>query len=265
MWSALLLAFFFADEAAQDLMRQVAERWESSEPARLSFIYAQRVRSGLLKADGKPSCQEDRRYDVTPMETRTEKKLSSFTRTCEPGHMDSDIVNNVTDHWVDNKDSRDGLSNGQFPLRLQDLDDYTFRLAGEGTVSGRPVRKVTFTPKPHADHPWKGELWIDAEDLQPVRMTTALAHKIPLGVRLFLGTDVKQAGFSASYARVAPGVWFPATYGTEFQIKVLFGYRRTITLSMESSEFRRTDTQSVIDFDPYNTVTCPPVKICANP
>lgn len=246
-------------------MQQVAERWERSQPERLSFVYSQRVRSGLLKTNGSGGCQEDRRYDVIPLDTRTEKTLTSMSRTCESGHMDSDIVNNVTDHWVDDKQSRDGLSRNLFPLRVEDLDQYHFRLAGEATVGGRAVRKVTFSPKSKDGRPWNGELWIDAEDLQPVRMTTDLAHKIPLGVRVFLGTDIRQAGFSATYTRVAPGVWFPATYGTEFQIKVLFGYRRTITLSMESSDFRRTEARSDIQFHPYNTVTCPLPQTCTNP
>jgi len=266
----LLAGFLMADDAALQLMRQVAERWEASETGRLRFVYSQRVRSGLVKTNGKAGCNEDRRYTVIPLETRTEKKIDSMTRTCEEDRMDRDILNSVTDHWVNDKDSRDGLSKDLFPLRVVDLPNYNFRLAGEGSVAGRPVRKVSFTPRANADHPWadqpwKGEIWVDAEDLQPARMTTDLAHKIPLGVRVFLGTDVKQAGFSATYTRVAPGIWFPATYGTEFQIKVLFGYRRNITLSMESSDFRRTGAESEIQYQPYNTVTCPSPETCTNP
>jgi hypothetical protein len=35
-------------------------------------------------------------------------------------------------------------------------------------------------------------------------------------------------GFAITYKRVADRVWFPATYGTEFQINALFFYKRTI-------------------------------------
>jgi len=58
-----------------------------------------------------------------------------------------------------------------------------------------------------------------------------------------LGTNVSQLGFSSTWTRVAPG------YGTEFQLRVLWGYRRTITLAMDSSEFRRTDVKSNIEYE----------------
>lgn len=92
-------------------------------------------------------------------------------------------------------------------------------------------------------------MWVDAEDNQPVRVDTQLAKDIPWGVRVFMGIDVHQLGFSLTYERVADGVWFPATYGTEFQIKVFWGYKRTITMSMENTDFHKTDAQSTIQFE----------------
>jgi hypothetical protein len=86
-------------------------------------------------------------------------------------------------------------------------------------------------------------------ELQPVRIDTHLARKIPWAVRTLLGTNLKQTGFGITYQRVAEGVWFPATYGTEFQIDVLFFYKRTITMNLESSGFQRTDAASKIDYD----------------
>jgi hypothetical protein len=60
--------------------------------------------------------------------------------------------------------------------------------------------------------------------------------------------SLRQTGFAVSYARVAPNVWFPATYGTEFRLDVLFGYKRVITLALDSSDFQRTDAKSEIRF-----------------
>jgi len=94
-----------------------------------------------------------------------------------------------------------------------------------------------------------GEAWIDAAELQPVRIDTHLAFKIPWAVRTFLGTNLKQTGFAITYQRVAEGVWFPATYGTEFQIDVLFFYKRTITMNLESTGFQKTDATSKIEYD----------------
>ena len=64
-----------------------------------------------------------------------------------------------------------------------------------------------------------------------------------------MGINLRQLGFSLNYQRVSDGVWFPATYGTEFRITVFWGYKRTITLSMENTDFRKTDAQSTVQFD----------------
>ena len=76
-----------------------------------------------------------------------------------------------------------------------------------------------------------------------------MAKGVPWGVRLFLGINIRQLGFSVTYQRAGEGAWFPASYGTEFRITVLWGYKRTITLAMDNTEFRKTDSSSTIQFD----------------
>jgi hypothetical protein len=68
-------------------------------------------------------------------------------------------------------------------------------------------------------------------------------------VRAFLGTDLKQLGYSATFKRHATGVWFPHSFGTEFQLRLFWGYARTITLSMETFDFQKTSTDSNIKFE----------------
>ena len=94
-----------------------------------------------------------------------------------------------------------------------------------------------------------GEAWIDAAELQPVRIDTHLAFKVPWAVRTLLGTNLKQTGFAITYERVADGVWFPSTYGTEFEVDVLFFYKRTITMNLQNGGFRKTDADSTIEYD----------------
>ena len=96
--------------------------------------------------------------------------------------------------------------------------------------------------------PWKGEALIDAEEMQPVRIVTDLAFKMPWGIKVFLGTNLRQTGFAVTYTRVAPGIWFPATYGTEFKLDLLFGYHRVITMAMDSSDFRKTTADTKVTF-----------------
>lgn len=175
--------------------------------------------------------------------------------------------------------SRDGIPSMLFPLGSDEIRNYRFSLKGESTIKGRRAYRLTFEPAHHKgvcidagdekshlglhvhindDHPepeqaacrpWKGEVWIDAEEYQPVRIDTQLAKGVPWGVRVFLGSDLRQTGFSLTYQRVAEGVWFPATYGTEFRVVLLWAYKRTITMSMEDTDFRKAGSQSTVTFE----------------
>jgi hypothetical protein len=109
---------------------------------------------------------------------------------------------------------------------------------------------VAFQPKAHADldcdEAWKGEALIDAEEYQPVLVTTEMAQKVPTAVKVLLGTDVKGLGFSVTYRKFADGVWFPVSYGGEFEVRGLFFYKRKISVAMQNSDFRKTDVKSTL-------------------
>ena len=90
---------------------------------------------------------------------------------------------------------------------------------------------------------------VNRDAFQPVYLTTNFAWKVPLAIRVALGTNVQQVEFALRYEEVEDGVWFPVSYGGEFKIKLLFLYGRTATLSLENSEFRRTRVDSEITFD----------------
>lgn len=172
---------------------------------------------------------------------------------------DRESIAGVIDDFAVDQKARDGIPRRLFPLSASELTRYTFTLKADTMIDGRPAHDILFEPvdikKSHCIDidangcsPWKGEAWIDAEDLQPVRIDTQLAKGVPMVMRVMLGFNLHQLGFSLTYRRVAPGVWFPATYGTEFRITLLWGYKRTITLSMENTDFKRTDAQSTIEF-----------------
>jgi hypothetical protein len=273
----LLTGILQAQDAA-GIMAQVAANVEKSADARKQYIYHQLVRSSLNRGNGEIARREKREYTAIPTETRTEKKLDSFSGEYRKGKqmipysdpsfrakgtdIDGDLIGDLSDGLVNDKKSRDGIPRSLFPIDSTAISRYHFSMVGETTYQGRPAWKIAFTPieKENCVHigsdegnecenaPWKGEAWIDREELQPVRVETHLAFNIPWGVRVFLGTNLKQTGFSIAYVRVAENVWFPATYGTEFWINVLWGYRRSITLSMESSRFQKTEVKSAIQF-----------------
>lgn len=270
------------------IMEKMAAKLEASVEARRQYIYKQRVNARLVRTNGQIARAEKREYTATPGPDRTEKTLVSLAGEYhkskkemiryekpgfEKGGMDIDggLMDDLIDDLANNKKSRDGIPPSLFPFRAKDLKFFRFTYAGETEVKGRRAFRIAFEPvvkksdcvnfggddddkedETCNSRPWKGEALVDAEEYQPVRIFTDLTFKMPWGIKVFLGTNIRQTGFSVSYARVAPDVWFPATYGTEFRLDVLFGYKRVITLAMDSSDFRKTDTKSEITFAPID-------------
>jgi hypothetical protein len=264
-------------EDAAAIMAKVAANMEHAMDARRQYVYQQTVRASLIRTNGQLARREKRLYSVIPSPGGTEKKLVSFqgefrrgqqtltysepVKEDQPAGLDGELLQEITENLVNDKDSRDGIPHSLFPLRSKDLPAYVFTTKGETEVQGRRTYRIGFEPSrkkgrsesPHDDSdcakPWIGEAWIDSAEIAPVPIQTHLAFRVPWAVRTFLGTNLKQTGFAITYQRIAEGVWFPATYGTEFQIDALFFYKRTIALNLESSEFRRTGATSTIQYD----------------
>jgi hypothetical protein len=280
---AVLALFAVMADAPPDalaIMKKVAANTEAATEARRQYVYRQKVRASLVRNDSQIARKEAREYTVVPQQTSTDKTLVSFSgeyrdgkrmvpysqpgQNDKGGAIDRELIQELTDELVDAKDTRDGIPSELFPLRSEELEYYKFTLKGEAEVRGRRSYDITFEPGDRKDlcihlgeadgenpcHQWKGEAWIDAEDYQPARIETQMAKGVPWGVRVFLGTNVRRLGFSINYQRVAENVWFPATYGTEFHIDVIWAYKRTITLNLESTDFKKTGADSTIHYDP---------------
>jgi hypothetical protein len=266
----------FADNDATAIMTKVATNVEKSTDARRQYVYKQSLVSNLVRSNGKIARKENREYQVFPTETGSEKKLVNLQGQVRRGKqstdyteaefkdknldIDGDLMRELINDLVDDKQSRDGIPPSLFPLCKEDLPGYRFTSNGEVADQGRRTFRILFEPvlKRHCitvggddecDSPsWKGEAWIDAEDLQPARIQTQQAFQVPWGVKLFLGTNVRQSGFAITYQRVAENVWFPVSYGTEFRLNVLWGYKRTVTLSLVSFEFQKATAASTIEY-----------------
>jgi hypothetical protein len=105
--------------------------------------------------------------------------------------------------------------------------------SGDGDFDGRP---------------WSGTVLIHPDEFQPISVVTSLSKGIPGWVRVVFGINLKQLGFSLTYRKVAGGLWFPSTYGSEFFLRVFFGYARNVTMSMENSDFRLASAESTITY-----------------
>ncbi|MBM3759593.1 MAG: hypothetical protein FJW36_05035 [Acidobacteria bacterium] len=256
-----------AQDSVDEIMSKVAANLEKGSELRKQYVYTQKIHTRLLRTNSKLAREERREYAMTPGHDRIEKKLVKFEGQYEKGKklipyddpgfrhkdldIDGDLIEDLAEDLIGEEKSKDGIDMNLFPFLPKDLPDYRFKLLKTEEYRGRKVHRVEFAGK-EKDKPWVGEALIDAEDLHPVSIQTKLNFKMPFVVKAMLGTDLRQTGFSLTYVRVEPGVWFPATYGTEMRLDVLFGYKRVIAMSMEASEFKKVGAESTISFEKFD-------------
>ncbi len=177
---------------------------------------------------------------------------------------DIDLVESMRRSFTSDKGSKDGVSARLFPLTTDVQKNMASDLKGRETKNGHDTFHIVFRPKDNSDYDWKGDAWIDARDFQPVVVRTALSHNIPLGVRMLLGTSVPGLGFTVIYAPQG-GVWFPASFGTEFTIRVLFAFHRKIVIDAENRAFERTHVTSTIHTDAAQASPSAPEETAPRP
>ena len=252
------------------IMTRVALNQAKSQDSRKDWVYSQKQVLRMVRGSGRLAREERREYVIVPKTRHIQKQLTKFEGKYEehgkqvaydqPGYhyknldVDGDLIDEMSNDLTDDKDSPDGIARDLFPLTNHQQLKYRFRLKGAETCRGREVYRVAFEPKPHEhadgedDFLWKGEALIDAVEYQPVLVNTSMAKKIPMAVQILLGTNIRGLGFSVSYEKFADGVWFPVSYGGEFDVRAVFFYKRKISVSMVNSDFRRTDVTSNIAY-----------------
>jgi hypothetical protein len=252
------------------IMSRVALNQAKSMDQRKEWVYTQKQLLRLVRGNGKVAREERREYVIAPKQKGIHKELARFEGKYEkhgkyiaydkPKYqykdtdIDGELIDDLSNDMTNDKNSRDGFGHDLFPLTSDEQPKYNFKLAGVQAYRDRQVYRVTFEPKPHGkdgngdESPWKGEALIDAEEFQPVRITTQLAFKIPMAVKILLGTNLKGLGFSVAYQKFADGVWFPVSYGGEFELRAVFFYKTTISVSIANSDFRRTDVTTNVAY-----------------
>ncbi|HZZ40732.1 MAG TPA: hypothetical protein VFE06_16475 [Acidobacteriaceae bacterium] len=152
---------------------------------------------------------------------------------------DRDMVENMRKNLL-GTNSKDGINANLFPLTTKEQADEEFHYVGRERLNGRDVDHVAFRPRDKSDFGWKGDAYIDTVSGEPVVVSTALSRRIPAAVRVLLGTNVPGLGFTVVYAPQPDGIWFPTSFSTEFQIHVLFFFRRTILINAWNRDFEKT-------------------------
>ena len=198
-------------------------------------------------------------FSMTPDAKGTDMKLVSVKGRYRKGNrylpfdglpIPTVGVLEVTLDLTTDTDSRDAIDKDLFPLTTDEQKKYTFELLGERTIRGRQAYDIQFHPMNKRDFGWVGEALIDEEEFQPISVHTQLSRKLPLAVRTALGTNVHGLGYNIEYTRVDKDIWFPSSYGTEYDLHVLFLYDRTITESVENLKFHRVNVESSIEYLP---------------
>jgi hypothetical protein len=240
-----------------EIMSRVSANRAKSVEARKQYVYRQEELVSLHKGNGKLACEEKREYTVTPSPTGIVKQvMKSETKgdgTCGVTYENSSGMHFETD-GIASGHSADGIPRDLFPLTAGEQRLYLYKIGGIENYHERKVYRVSFQPNHQRDKDgdegyWKGETLIDAEEFQPVLVTTDLTAKIPMAVRILLGTNVRGVGFTVSYRRMPDGIWFPASFGGEFEVRALFFIKRSVAINVTNSDFRHTDVVSSLAFD----------------
>ena len=257
---------------AEAIMARVAANQDTAEADRSHYVYIQHARVTSHKGN-KVMCEETTDSRVTPSAKGSQQQIlklngrmllkGNYVTYTEPSKSqhdgisistgDDDSDRNLVESMrqtLTSDHSKDGIAANLFPLTTKELQDESFKLLGRERMNGREVFHIAFTPKDKSDYGWKGDAFIDAAAFQPVLIHTAMSRKIPFAVRALMGTNVPGLGFSVTYGPQPDGVWFPTSFGTEFKIKLLFFYSRSITLSAENRDFEKTHVTSTIVDEP---------------
>ena len=266
--TVILAAAGFAGAQTADvdrIMSRVAINQAKAQELRFRYVYTQKQLLRFVRTNGKIAREERREYVVTPQLHRVRKKLVHFEGKYQDGKdyvsfdkpgfqhknldLDAELINDMSQDMTNDRKSQDGMAHDLFPLTYHEQLKYNFKLLGKETFRGHEVYRVSFAPKPHMDNAnWKGQALIDAVELEPLSVTTNLAYKIPLVVKTLLGTNIRGLGFTLTYQKFEDGVWFPVSYGGEFEVRGLFLYRRTMSISMTNTDFHKLDVNSTIAY-----------------
>jgi hypothetical protein len=254
-----------------EIMRRVAMNQAKSLELRTNYVYHQKQLLRMIRGTKKIAREEIREYTVTPKFRGVDRELVRFEGKYEhkgkyqafdkPGFkhkdldLDGELLNELAKDMMHDKNGKDGISNDLFPLTYRRQMKYNFKFVKAENYRGAQAYRVRFEPKekPKVEDLddgaiWKGEALIDAQEYQPIMVSTQMAWKMPLAVRTLLGTNLQGVGFTVNYQKFQEGLWFPVSYGGEFELRAVFVYHRHMTINMTNSDFRRTDVQSNIAY-----------------
>ena len=271
MWAPMLLTTVcFAPDTyltANDIMQRVIEHQTRAQEARKQWVYTQEVFARSTQRNKTLMREETRTFRVLPSEQGSKREeLSVAGQRRVKGKLETyagALTNDDSiDEWVsdlakggDGEKSggiRDVFGPNVFPLAGDKLKGYSFVRKNDAEFRGHAVYVVEYKPLKEGKYgfvgdPWEGEVLVDKESFQPVFISSFLAFKMPMAIKVLLGTNIRDLGFKIEYDKFGD-VWFPVKGSGEFKVDAVWFFKRNGTYSMKCYDFRKATAESSISF-----------------
>lgn len=270
----LFVSVFVSDTplTADEIMQRVIENQTRAQEARKQWVYTQEVFARSTQRNKTLMREETRTYRVLPNEKSTKRELMSMSgkrrvkgklEIYDAPLKDDDSV----DEWVSevveaSKDEekkgglRDAFTPNVFPLAGDKLKGYIFTRKKDAEYRGYSVYTLEYKPKKNGKYdyvgdPWEGEVLVEKESFQPVLISSFLEFKMPMAVKVLLGTNLRDLGFKVEYDKFGE-VWFPVKGSGEFRLDAVWFFKRNGSYSMKCYDFQKGTAESSITFTQQN-------------
>lgn len=256
---------------AGEIMQRVIENQTRAQEARKQWVYTQVVFARSTQRDKALVREETRTYRVLPSATSNKREPLAVTGqrrvkgklVTYDGPLSSDEGDNI-DGWVsdvtestrddDEKKGgfRDAFGLNVFPLAGDKLKGYRFTRKSDAEFRGHSVYAVEYKPLKNGKYdyvgdPWEGEVLVEKASFQPVFISSFLEFKMPMAVKILLGTNIRDLGFKIEYDKFGE-VWFPVKGSGEFKLDAVWFFKRNGSYSMKCYDFKKGSAESSITF-----------------
>lgn len=262
LWGGL--AVHAQDPDPLEIIRRSVERDRLNFERANDYSYVQHTEQRMLDKDGRVSKVESRTYDVIVIDgepyekliAKDGKPLSESEARKEQEKLDRELAR----RRAENPDQRARRLSEQEKRRREGRefareipDAFTFRLAGQETLEGRPVWVIEAEPKPgykgkakRADllSKFRGKLWIDQQDFQWVRVEAETIAPVRFG--WILAKLDPGAKMTFEQRRVHGEVWLPSQARMRLDARLAMVRKLRADVDVSWRDYRKFQTDSRI-------------------
>ncbi|GIU77357.1 MAG: hypothetical protein KatS3mg005_0595 [Bryobacteraceae bacterium] len=262
LWGGL--AVHAQDPDPLEIIRRSVEKDRLNFERANDYSYVQHTEQRMLDKDGRVAKVESRTYDVIVIDgepyekliAKDGKPLSESEARKEQEKLDRELARRRAERpdqrarrlSEQEKRRREGR---EFAREIPDA--FTFRLAGQETLEGRPVWVIEAEPKPgykgkakRADllSKFRGKLWIDQQDFQWVRVEAETIAPVRFG--WILAKLDPGAKMTFEQRRVHGEVWLPSQARMRLDARLALVRKLRAEVEVTWRDYRKFQTDSRI-------------------